>query len=60
MMEMCLVGKKVYEAILQIAPWLRPAVGTPKKFFIFTSDGASSFSGCRNHPRKKKTDRSVR
>ena len=32
MMVMCLVGKKVYEAILQIAPWLRPAVGTPRKF----------------------------
>ena len=32
MMEMCLVGKNVYEAILQIAPWLRPAVGTPRKF----------------------------
>ena len=43
MMEMCLVGKKVYEEI-----------------FIITSDGASGFSGCRNHPRKKKTDRVVR
>lgn len=32
MMAMYLVGKNVYEAILQIAPWLRPAVGTPRKF----------------------------
>lgn len=36
-MEMCLVGKNVYEEI-----------------FIFTSDDASGFPGCRNHPRKKK------
>ena len=43
MMEMYLVGKKVYEEI-----------------FIFTSDGASGFPGCRNHPPKKKTDRLVR
>lgn len=31
-----------------------------EEIFIFTSDGASGFPGCRNHPQKKKTVRADR
>ena len=60
MMEMCLVGKNVYEAILQIAPWLRPAVGTPRKFLYLPQMASLVHLDAGTIPEKRKrTARSV-
>ena len=58
-MMMCF-SKNTYEAILQIAPWLRPAVGTPRKFLYLPQMSTLVHLDAGTIPEKRKrTERSV-